>query len=305
MNEVLTGAKKTEDQSISLHAGEALTIDESREITCARETSLIVVAGSPGAGKTTLIASLFHCFQRGPFAGFMFAGSDTCIGLDRRCFLGRTVSRGVRPDMERTKVGIGQRLIHFRVRREDLSEMSRDVLFTDVSGEEYEEIRHSMDRCRAFPLFRRADHIVILIDGERIADSAQKHAAKAEAEQFMGFLRDAGHFNVNCQVHVLVAKCDLLTDHAAKGFASKVKEGILQRFSSKVARLSVGEIAARPVQETTEFPLGHGLADHFPSWLERHREQIDLVGEVSARNCHSEFDRLLLRQGAVSRGGTQ
>ncbi len=287
------------EQYVALYSGEALTIAESREITRTRETSLVVVAGSPGSGKTTLIASLFHCFQRGPFAGFMFAGSNTCIGLDRRCFLGRTISRGIAPDMERTKVGEEKRLIHFRVRRENLSEKSRDVLITDISGEEYEDIRHSMEECRAFPLFRRADHIVILVDGERIADSGQKHAAKVEVEQLMSFLHDAGHFEGRCKVHVLVAKCDLLTDENAKRFANLLKADIVHRFKNKVANLSVGDVAARPTRETAEFRLGHGLSSPFASWLERPQEQIDLAGEISAATCHSEFDRLLLRQGAI------
>lgn len=298
-----TAEKETkEEQHVALHSGEALTIAESREITRARETSVVVVAGSPGSGKTTLIASLFHCFQRGPFAGFLFAGSDTCVGLDRRCFLGRTVSRGIEPDMERTKVGTEQRLIHFRVRPEDLSEKSRDILITDISGEEYEDIRHSMDECREFPLFRRADHIVILIDGKRIADSVQKHAAKVEAEQLMGFLYDAGHLSGRCSVHVFVAKCDLLTDEASKRFSTVLKDDIVRRFNDKVTNLSVGDIAARPRRETAGFHLGHGLSSPFASWLERPQQRIDLASKVSAANCHSEFDRLLLRQGAVASG---
>lgn len=298
-----TAEKETkEEQYVALNSGEALTIAESRQITCARETSLVVVAGSPGSGKTTLIASLFHCFQRGPFAGFMFAGSDTCIGLDRRCFLGRTLSRGIEPNMERTKVGTEQRLIHFRIRPEDLSEEARDILITDISGEEYEDIRHSMDECRKFSLFQRADHIVILVDGARIADAGQKHAAKVEAEQFMGFLHNAGHFDRSCNVYVLVGKCDLLADEAAKRFSDLLKDEIATRFQDKVANLSVGDIAARPRRETPEFPLGHGLSSPFASWLERPQQRIDLASGASEANCHTEFDRLILRQGAEADG---
>lgn len=297
MSEAKTEKLVTEPQDVILHSGEALTIAESRDITRARETSLVVVAGSPGSGKTTLVASLFHCFQRGPFAGFMFAGSDTCVGLDRRCFLGRTISRGIAPDMERTKVGTEQRLIHFRVRPEDLSSKSKDILITDISGEEYEEIRHSMDECRKFGLFRRADHLVILVDGERIANPGQKHAAKVEAEQFMGFLSDAGHFDGRCNVHLLIAKCDLITEDSAKRFAQRMKEEIVRRFSDKVASLSVGDIAARPLRETPTVALGHGLSEPFVSWSERPGETIDLTNQLSMANCHSEFDRMLLRQG--------
>lgn len=305
MSEATPEKQSKEEQHVALNPGEALTIAESREITCARETSLVVVAGSPGSGKTTLIASLFHCFQRAPFAGFMFAGSATCLGLDRRCFLGRTISRGIEPNMERTKVGTEQRLIHFRVRREDLSEPARDVLITDISGEEYEDIRHSIDECRDFSLFRRADHIVLLVDGARIADSGQKHAAKVEAEQLLGFLHDAGHFHRSCCVHVLVGKCDLLVDEAAKRFSGLLKDEILRGFQTKIANLSVGDIAARPRQETPEIRLGHGLCGPFAKWIERPQEKIELAHGVSEVNCHSEFDRLLLRQGAEADGDSE
>jgi hypothetical protein len=286
-------------QDVALPSGEALTLAESRELTLARETSLVVVAGSPDSGKTTLVASIFHCFQRGPFAGYIFAGSNTSVGLDRRCHLGRTISRGIAPNMERTQVGAPQRFIHFRVRREDLSEASRDILITDISGEEYEDLRHSMPECREFPLFRRADHIVVLVDGDRLANPADKNAAKFETMQFLGFLRDAGHFERRCNVHVLIAKCDLLAKPSAQRFAAQLKSDITLKFSKCTRNLYVGDIAARPQQETTDYPLGHGMSIPFASWLERPQERTDLAYCFSAQNCHSEFDKLLMRTDSL------
>src|SRR5664280_2888465 len=52
---------------IDLPLGDALTLSESLHITRAQRTQLVVIAGAVGSGKTTLIATLFHLFQRRDF----------------------------------------------------------------------------------------------------------------------------------------------------------------------------------------------------------------------------------------------
>lgn len=283
------------DRNFTLHSGEALTFAESREITRARESSLVVVLGSPESGKTTLIASLFHRFQKGQFANHFFAGSKTCVGLDRRCHLGRTISRGTTPKMDRTKTSEERRLLHLSVRPVDLKTPAKDMLITDISGEEYDDIRHSLDDCRNFDLLLRADHIVILVDGKRIANPQQKHSAKTEATNFISLLLDAGHLHSNCAVYLLVAKCDLIKDDA-NTYATQMKAYIGERFGSRISNLYIGDIAARPVDHTVEYSLGHGLETPFTSWLQRSSHTEDYDYGVNLADCCSEFDRFFFRQ---------
>jgi polynucleotide 5'-kinase involved in rRNA processing len=51
----------------AVHAGEALTSDEAYELTSEYPTKLIALAGPVASGKTTLLASIFHVFQRAGF----------------------------------------------------------------------------------------------------------------------------------------------------------------------------------------------------------------------------------------------
>ena len=52
------------ERVIHLSSGKAMTYEEAYSITAAARTRLIVLAGAPGSGKTTLMAALFHAFQR-------------------------------------------------------------------------------------------------------------------------------------------------------------------------------------------------------------------------------------------------
>lgn len=281
--------------SVDLPHGDALTLADTCEITRANETSLVVVAGSPACGKTTLLASLMHCLQRGPVAGFLYAGSATCIGFDRRCHLGRTTSRAAQPDTERTKYKDRRRLLHLRLRHKSLTTPARDVLFTDISGEEYEEIRHSVDVCREFDLFTRADSIVVLIDGERLADAGGRHAARIEVTQLLQCMLDAGHLHDESRLDVLIAKYDLMNGEAAEKFAALTEREILEKFGNKVAVCRQQRIAARPARLTTEYTLGHGLEALLPDWIGRRVPQVDLSKRCAPAAPLSEFDKYLER----------
>lgn len=285
----------TDTDEVVLHNGDALTIVESAKITRASETSLVVVAGAPDSGKTSFVASLFHCFQRGPFAGHDFAGSVTCVGLDQRCHRARTRSRGHMPDSERTKVGASKRLLHLCVRKSDGTDQRKHVLFTDISGEEYNDIRHSVDECRRFSLLTRANHLVLLVDGERLTDLGDRHTAKIEAVQFLQCLRDAGRLNGTSRLDVLVTKCDVL-DGPATEFASAIQADMQRLIGNSVPCFRFAKVAAHPRKETANYKLGHGVEDLFELWLQRVTTPIDLMRRTSERLDFSEFDRFLVRQ---------
>ena len=72
------------DELMDIHHGEALTCTECTAITFENRTQIVLIAGPAKSGKTTLIASLFHLFQRGPFLDYRFAGSQTLRGFDMR-----------------------------------------------------------------------------------------------------------------------------------------------------------------------------------------------------------------------------
>lgn len=288
-------AEASSASEVELPHGDALTLRDSCEITHARETSLVVVAGSPASGKTTLVASLMHCFQRGPFADFLYAGSATCIGFDRRCHRSRTRSRAARADTKRTTYQDQRRLLHLKLRHKSLTTPARDVLFTDISGEEYEEIRHSVDACRAFDLFSRADWIVVLIDGQRLANVSERQAARFEAIQLLHCMVDAGQLHAESRLDVLIAKEDLMSGKVAKEFATVTENEVQAKFVGKVGVCRLQRIAARPARFTEEYELGHGLKALLPAWLTRRVPRIDFAKRPDLAGLESEFDKFLER----------
>ncbi len=151
-----------------LPTGDKLTVDTCKIVTHATRARMVVIAGREGSGKTTLLASIYDEFQNGPFAGYNFAGSRTLPGFERRCFLSRISSGRQTPDTERSKGAFGETLLHLRVRVADNSEPIRDLLFTDLAGEDFRQAMNSTEFCQKLEIVHRADHFVLLIDGEKI-----------------------------------------------------------------------------------------------------------------------------------------
>jgi hypothetical protein len=237
---------------------------------------VILIAGAVGSGKTTLIASIFHCFQRGPFAGYLFAGSDTLPGFDERCHLARTASGRSSADTERTKAGVDRKLLHLRVRATYADAPIRNLLIADLSGEHYQNAKDSVDECRSLPLIRRADHFVLLVDGAKLVKPDQRQSAKNDAIMLLRSCLDAGQLGQRSLVDVLFSKWDLIDasedtrENAA--YADQVEVSIKQQFESRFSRLRFFRIAAR--RETGDFPIGYGVAEAFSLWVEDTSEKV-------------------------------
>lgn len=281
---------------VALPPGDALTPQEASRLTIARRCQLIVIAGPADSGKTTLITTLFHLFQKGSYAGYLFAGSETLVGFDKRCHLARITSGGDRADTDRTIPGESRHLLHLRLRQESLESL-KDILISDVSGEEFREAKNSIDECRRLPLLRRADHFVLLIDGHKLAQLASRHGVRSDAMMLLQCCLDAGQLGSMSFVDVLFSKWDLVeqsdsTDTAE--FASAIEQNIAQRFGQRFARIRFARIAARP--DTNALPLGHGLDAVFPSWVEQRSPVQSDLPALEFSDLATEFDRFLLRR---------
>src|SRR5438046_759504 len=77
---------------VDLPSGEALTEAQASEVTRHGVTRVVVLAGPSGSGKTTVLTSLFEAFLEAPFGNFLFAGSRTLLGFERRCHDARVAS---------------------------------------------------------------------------------------------------------------------------------------------------------------------------------------------------------------------
>ena len=288
----------TESNLVDLPPGEALTVEESLSITLAQRTQLLVIAGAASSGKTTLIASLFHLFERAPFAGYLFAGSQTLIGFDKRCHLGRTACGGAWPDTERTKYGEVRQFLHLRLRKQESDRPPTDLLLLDLQGEHYREALDSIEDCHRLPFLRRADHFILLVDSHKLSQLSGRQKAKHEATMLLRSCLDANQLGPESLVDVIFSKWDLVDENdeaQTETFIRDLEESITQHFAPRLRRLRLARIAARP--ENPGFELGYGLADLFPSWVEESpATTITPNRPVCPADAPTEFDRYLKRR---------
>lgn len=287
------GPESVVEKYDTLLPGKALTLKDVYEITALSRARVILLAGMPKSGKTTLIASLFHAFQRGPLAGFAFAGSRTLLGFDARCHDARVSSRRSSAATERTKTEAAELLLHLQVRKDYCSSVT-DLLFVDMSGEHYEAVRDSVDECKNVPLIRRADHFVLLVDGERLADLAQRQKARTDARMLMRSCFDSGEMKPTSLVDVLVTKWDTAQTSATlqevTAFSDAIEKELAALVSAKCSRFRFARVAARPT--TTILPVGWGMEEIFSKWVADVPELFHSPKRPSVQQVHTEFDRL-------------
>ena len=199
------------DGILELPQGKALEIDKTYEITAAKMTKLIILAGSAESGKTTLITSVYHLFQRGVFAGYMFAGSKTLIGFEQRCHSARISSYNPKPQTKRTKRGISDSILHLSLRDNHCQGEKRDLLIADFSGEEYEDVIANVESAKSeYNIIKRADNFVLLIDGDNISQKHNRQSAKQQSILILRTFIDGGLLGSDSIVDVLISKYDIV-----------------------------------------------------------------------------------------------
>lgn len=290
---------QTIEDSIDLLLGQALTAEETFRITSASPTNLILIAGAVASGKTTFIASIFHCFHQEPFAGYLFAGSDTLPGFDERCCAARTASGRSNADTERTKPGVNRIFLHLRVRTKETDGPIKNILIADLSGEHYKDAKNSIDECRRLSIIRRADHFVLLLDGEKLLQSDRRQSAKNEAIMLLRSCLDAGQLSQRSLVDVIFSKWDLIENSNEQTetitYISQVETSIKELFESRFGRLRFFKIAA--MRAKGNLPVGYGTKDPFPSWVEDNSETVVPTNIfLNEPEEMSEFDRYQKRK---------
>jgi hypothetical protein len=286
--------RKTDSQEsvFQLPIAKAMTFEEASSISAKSRTRLIVFAGAADSGKTTLIASLFHIYQRQNLSDFWFSNSSTLIGYDERCHDARTSSFRQKQDTERTKAGTEYVLLHLNVRHK-CEGPAIDLLLLDMSGEDYEDALDSIEECNKLTFIKRADHFVLLIDGELLADISKRQKAKTEAFTLLRSCFDSGQLDHNSLVDVLISKWDLSESNAdirkaLTEFTDVLEEQVKDRFGNKCARLRIAKVAARP---DNVLPLGYGVEKLFPAWVNDLPQNFYKYTTVIPPTVASEFDR--------------
>jgi len=257
--------EEEEPEFIDLYSGAALSASDAEVVTLRSQTQLVVFAGAEGSGKTTVLASIYERLNQGVFAGFKFAGSRSLLGFEEICHLNRLASGGTQPDTQRTRLTDDTKYYHLALRGAELPAARRNVLLSAMSGELFRMAKDSQEDAERLLFLRRADTIVVLVDGERLAATAHRTGARADAADILESVLDANMVSTNCRVEFVFSKLDCITaaGQSALDFLAKTQEKFEGKFRRRVPHLSFRQIAARPAPSATVFD---GLADAFSSW---------------------------------------
>jgi hypothetical protein len=254
-----------------LTTGYELNLAAAARITSAHETRLVVLAGEPDAGKTTLIASLYEMLCKGPFASFRFAGSQTLLAFERACHLSRTSSEAETPDTDRTK-GLHTRYFHLILQDLHRDDSDRHLLITDVSGEAYRRATDHSEDVKKLEYIKRADEFVLLLDGERLASPTDRQEAFRRGDMLLKALTEAAILNNRSAVTVAISKIDLLqpgfVDENAVEFVQYLKAEFEKFAKGKYRTFSIAEIASRPIPKRG-IQYAHGLDNLIRDWLKQ------------------------------------
>ena len=275
--------------------GEALEVAEALEVTRTRPTRVVVLAGPQDSGKTTLIAGLYELFHFGRLGGYLFAGSKTLIGFEQQCHLARRASGRETADTERTRLSLTHRQLHLRVRRPEMSD-SCDLLMADISGEVFEHAADSAEDCRRLGILRRADHVAVLMDGEKLASNVSRQEVVASADAFLrtcvetGMLAQARRSNCSSRNGDLVGYGDGAASRIS--FVEQKRDWLVQRYAQRLGRLDYHATAARPTNAQAE--VGFGLLALLDAWVTRPRNSWwQPASRDAPAEFSTEFDRYL------------
>jgi hypothetical protein len=260
--------EEAEPEFIELFSGAALSATDAEVVTLRSRTQLVAFVGAEGSGKTTMLASIYERFSQGVFAGFNFTSSRSLLGFEEICHLNRLASGGTEPDTQRTRLTDETKYYHLTLRAAEPFATRRDVLLSAMSGELFRMAKDSQEDAERLTFVRRADTIVVLVDGERLATPAQRASAQADAADILESLLDANMVSPHCRLEIVFSKLDRITavGQTALDFLAKTQEKFEGKFRTRVPQLTFRQIAARPCFSSAPENLDGGFADAFVWW---------------------------------------
>ena len=254
---------------INLPLGDALTRVKTVAQLKHRTSRVVAIVGPNDAGKTSLLASVYDLLQEGPIGSLInFAGSSTLIGFEKICHDARSASRRRVPHMERTSAGEDATFFHLDLRSGNDGVVS--LLIGDRSGEDYLGVADNLSRADEFYELHRADVITLLVNGEHLASSENRHEAKAIALQVVEALIESGRLRKTCRMAVVLTKqdCVAASPHVKRitdEFAALV-ESINMAVSNMIEEVEPFVVAASP-KDTTNVKRGSGVGALVSYWL--------------------------------------
>jgi hypothetical protein len=271
-----------------LATGASLSGQNLRSIMHQVPCTLIVIAGEVATGKTTLLVGLYEAFQQGPLGNYNFAGSETLVAFEERCHFSRIASGMPKADTERTRRTQVLPFLHLAVESNGLH---RHLLLSDISGEVFNDIVDSQEATASISELKRADHFLVILDGERLADPTKRQAHVARTATALRSLVQSGTLRTHTKVHLLVSKWDLFAPHldTSKALLDQAFKRLTRYLSSY--HISTHMVAARSASDA-DVEDGWGLGTLLAAIVERsypERDSDSLALQIAPKRAYLNY----------------
>jgi hypothetical protein len=256
---------ETDSAVYKLFNGDELPLDRLTDVTYRFPASQIFILGEHDCGKTTLLATLFEMFQVGPFHSYLYAGSLTQIGFEKRCFYSRIASENGDADTERTK-SEEFRFLHIALKLNVAERKAKHFLISDISGEKIKRAKNNSDDMRDLLIVASATHVSFVIDGQKLLDPKIRQSTILQARTFIKKAIDEGVFHENTRLTLVVSKWDMVSKLEAFNFVELIENPFKANFEKQLKDLTFLKAAIRPTTFKHGFKLGNGLPELLSLW---------------------------------------
>lgn len=286
-----------ENSLFDLPLGKALTLKDTYRITASKDTKFVVFAGPSGCGKTTLVTSLYQLFLKGIVGDYYFVRSNTLQGFESRAFYTRVISNSTEPQTIKTRVGMSESILHLELWNCTKNEKAT-FLLSDFSGEDFRSSIANIDVMRRdFSIIKRADIVVVLVDGEKITNLKTRNSCILQLADLIRTISDAGLFASSVLIEIVVSKYDIVIE---KSIENPEIKSFLEKKITSLVDLSKNVSGAEVVQfnitamprHTDNINVGEGVGQMLESWF--YTTKKTKSSNIFNRNS-SQFDKFYSR----------
>jgi hypothetical protein len=165
--------------------------------------------GERDSGKTTLIARLYER-QRLPGEDARFAGSSTLLAFEALAYQRVLTVGGSTAPPDRPRPDADGRQIYHLALSQGAERLN--LLLADLPGELFRAVADNQLALSALPLVRRADKLVLIVDGARLRDPAERSSVLTRVRQLLERLAADSLPHPSTELALVVTKWDLIVE---------------------------------------------------------------------------------------------